>query len=585
MAELTPGQVFAGHRIERIAGRGGMGVVYLATDLRLKRQVALKVIAPELAREPNFQQRFERECELAASVDHPGVIPVYSAGEEDGASYVTMRWVEGTDLAEMIRLHGRLPLPLVATVATQLGDALDAAHARGLVHRDVKPANVLVREEPGGHRVFLTDFGLTRRLASDTRLTATGAIMGTLDYMAPEQFTGGTTDARTDVYALGCVLYQSLSGSVPFPTEGAPAKLFAHTNAERPSLLEAVPDAPPALDRVLQKAMAKEPEDRYRSAGELGAAAAAAVAGEGVAAEEATTGAVPAGAESATGTAPAADAGTTGMSTAPAAEAATTGVAPAAEAPPTAPSREPVEPIRERRRRPLTAVALVVAVLLTAAGVGYAVLGGGDESGGGGGGNGGGGGEAPVEPDPAAPSGQGEQGPQASAIAAEVPPAAVANVTSYDRGVIEQEGYDRRVELVELRDPATSGRDAEAQALDELIINRWLRAEADALGSEFTPEEIAAEQASPEFAEEVARMREVGYLQGGIDLDTEARLAGKERFGEDSEVIASLTDGYDESEAGAFGALLGKWRADTACTEEAAPLSPLCANGPEPGSA
>ena len=571
MADLTPGPIFAGHRIERVAGRGGMGVVYLATDMRLKREVALKVIAPELAREPNFQQRFERECELAASIDHPGVIAVYSAGEDDGAAYVTMAWVEGTDLAELIRAKGRLPLPLVATVATQLGDALDSAHARGLVHRDVKPANVLLREERGGHRVFLTDFGLTRRLASDTRLTATGAVIGTLDYMAPEQFMGGGEDARTDVYALGCVLYQSLSGSVPFPNEGAPAKLYAHTNADRPSLLEVVPDAPPALDRVLQKAMAKEPEQRFQSAGDLGEAAAAAI--EGAPEAEATA---------AAGLAQLEEDGAPPTAAAP--NAAPTRPAGAGE--PATAEVPPSPPTAVRRGRPrAAAIALIIAGLLTAAAVGYVVLGGDDEEpasqpsapgpqAGNDDGSGGGGGGAEAQPDP----------DEVAAIAAEVPAGSVANVTRYDRGEIEQEGYDRRVQLVRLRDPGTSTQDAEAQALDELIVNRWLRAEADTNGFEFAPEEIAAEQTSAEFAEEVSRMREVGYEQGGIDLDTEARLAGKELFGEDSAVIASLTDGFDDSETDAFADLLDAWRSDTACTVELAPLSPLCANGPEPGA-
>ena len=281
MAELRPGQEFAGHRIERMAGRGGMGIVYAATDLRLKRTVALKVIAPSLAAEPDFQQRFERECELAAQVDHPGVVAVYSAGEEDGFAYVTMRWIEGNDLAELIRERGRLPAPMVKAIAVQLGEALEAAHARGLVHRDVKPANVLVREERG------RSARLPHRLRAHSRAElrhpadVDGRRDRDLDYMAPEQLADAPLDQRTDVYALGCVLYEALTGSVPFPTEGAPAKLYAHTNADRPSLLELVPDLPPALDRVIRKSMAKAPEDRFQSAADLGMAAAAAIEGAG----------------------------------------------------------------------------------------------------------------------------------------------------------------------------------------------------------------------------------------------------------------------------------------------------------------
>ncbi len=570
MAELRPGQDFAGHRIERVAGRGGMGVVYEATDLRLKRTVALKVIAPALAAEPNFQQRFERECELAASIDHPGVIAVYSAGEEEGSAYVTMRYVEGTDLAEMIRSRGRLPAPLVADIAAQVGDALEAAHAGGLVHRDVKPANVLVRENGRRTQAFLTDFGLTRQLTSDTRLTSTGAVIGTVDYMAPEQLADAPLDSRTDVYALGCVLYQALTGSVPFPTEAAPAKLYAHTHADRPSLLELVPDLPPALDRVIQKAMAKAPEDRYQSAADLGMAAAAAIEGSE---DGPMTAAVGVASETVPDLAP--EAATAGG------EAATTPVPPGT--PPLPPARRPQPPPARgpapRQRRSLVAIALGVAVLATAAAVSYVVFGGSDEDDPGGtatpaasAGTGGGG-------DP----GGGESGPspaEVERIAADVPKGSAANVTAYDRGEIDLEGFSRRAELVQARTPGTSDEDARSQALDELILNRWMRGEADQRGIVFSDEQVDAELASPEFSVEAGRLRSVGYEEGGVRLDAEARLAAEQIFGEGTQPVAALTEGYGPRNDDELADLVDEWRPDTACIVDLAPFSPLCANGP-----
>ena len=583
MAELRPGQEFAGHRIDRIAGRGGMGVVYAATDLRLKRVVALKVIAPALAAEPNFQQRFERECELAASIDHPGVVAVYSAGEEDGFAYVTMRYVDGTDLAEMIQARGGLPAPLVGEIAAQVGDALEAAHSRGLVHRDVKPANVLVREERGRHQAFLTDFGLTRELSSDTRLTSTGAVIGTLDYMAPEQLADAPLDARTDIYALGCVLYQALTGSVPFPTEGAPAKLYAHTNADRPSLLELVPDLPPALDRVIRKAMAKAPEDRFQSAADLGMAARAAIADADSGPETMTVAGIATAEVDETATAPV---GSGEAATSPVDD----GEAATAQVPPGTPPLPPVrrEPPPDeprpapRRRRDLIAVALGIAVLATAAAVGYVIFGGSDDSGDDG---------SPAPAAPAANSGGGgsggdggESGPsqaEVARIAKDVPPGGAANVTAYERGLIESEGFERRVTLVEARD-GTSGEDARAQALDELILNRWMRGEAESRDMRPTAEQVDAELASPEFAEEAERLRSVGYLEGGVRLDAEARIAAEELFGPGTQPVAALTEGYGPRNADELADTVAEWRPGTACTVELAPLSPLCANGPEP---
>jgi serine/threonine protein kinase len=276
MAEAAIGSEIAGHRLEAVAGRGGMGVVYRATQLRLKRQVALKLIASDLAADPSFRERFEHESEIAAQIEHPHVIPLYEAGEENGQLYITMRYVEGTDLRAMISREGALPPPVAADILAQVCGALDAAHERGLVHRDIKPANVLIagtREEP---HAYLTDFGLTKQAATTGGMTKTGMFVGTLDYIAPEQLQGGPVDARADVYALGCMLYQMLTGRVPYPRDSEPAKIWAHMQEPPPSLREVAPHVPVAFDEVLSRAMAKTPEDRYPSAGDLAHAAKAA---------------------------------------------------------------------------------------------------------------------------------------------------------------------------------------------------------------------------------------------------------------------------------------------------------------------
>jgi serine/threonine protein kinase len=268
--ELAPGSVFAGHRIESLAGRGGMGVVYRATHLALNRPVALKVIAPQLAADADFRARFEHESRIAASIDHRHVIPIYHAGEEDGQLFITMRYVEGTDLRELIQASGALAPQRAAAIVAQVAEALDAAHARGLVHRDVKPANVLI--DPGDD-CFLTDFGLTKVAGEDGGPTKTGQWVGTIDYVAPEQIQGHPLDARADIYALGCVLYHALVGRIPYPRDSDVAKMFAHVNDGPPQLPAGVP---PALNEVVARAMAKMPSERYPSAGDLGRAAVAA---------------------------------------------------------------------------------------------------------------------------------------------------------------------------------------------------------------------------------------------------------------------------------------------------------------------
>jgi serine/threonine-protein kinase len=273
--ELEPGEVFAGHRIEAVGGRGGMGIVYKAVHIRLERTVALKVISPELAVDEGFRQRFQREAQLAASIDHPNVIEIYDADEADGQLYITMRWVQGQDLGTMLERTGRLEPETAVRVVGEVGFALDAAHARGLVHRDIKPGNILIADRDG--HVYLTDFGLTREAGEGGGLTRTGMFVGTTDYAAPEQIKGGRVDARTDVYALACVLVQALTGRVPYDRDSEMSKMWAHVNDPPPRLRERVADVPEALEEVVERGMAKDPQDRYPSTGDLARASAAAV--------------------------------------------------------------------------------------------------------------------------------------------------------------------------------------------------------------------------------------------------------------------------------------------------------------------
>src|SRR4051794_24070956 len=257
-----------------------MGVVYRAKHLALDRPVALKLITPDLASEPGFRERFQRESRIAAALDHPNVITVHHAGEEDGRLFITMRLIDGEDLGALLKREGRLAPERATRIVAQVGAALDAAHRAGLVHRDVKPANVLVSGSGDDERVFLTDFGLTKRDTSTVSLTRTGEIVGTLDYIAPEQIRGGAVDARTDVYSLGCMLFHLVTGRVPFPADMHAAKVYAHLTDDPPRVTEFAPDAPPALDAVVARAMAKAPASRYQAAGELAEAARAATAPE-----------------------------------------------------------------------------------------------------------------------------------------------------------------------------------------------------------------------------------------------------------------------------------------------------------------
>lgn len=277
--ELADGDDFAGYRIERRLGRGGMGILYLALEPGLERRVALKLIAPEAATDDVFARRFAEESKIAASIEHPNVVPIYAAGKEGGVPYIAMRYVTGADLAQRLIREGRLGPAVAADLIAQVGNGLDAIHAAGLVHRDVKPANVLLSGGDGIEHAYITDFGVARNVSTESGLTHTGRFVGTLDYVAPEQIAGGAVDARVDVYALGCLLFKLLTGEVPFPRDGEAARLYAHLNDPPPAASLYVPDVSMALDDVVIRAMSKLPEDRYPSAGDLGRAAQAALRG------------------------------------------------------------------------------------------------------------------------------------------------------------------------------------------------------------------------------------------------------------------------------------------------------------------
>ena len=261
------GTVFAGYRIVALRGRGGMSVVYRAENPRLGNEVALKLLSAELAEDESFRERFVRESRTAASISHPHIIPIYDAGDADGVLYIAMRYVEGPDL-KMLARDG-LPPARVLRLGAQVASALDAAHARGLIHRDVKPANILLEAGAEEEHAYLADFGLTKHVASHTGLTGSGQFVGTIDYMAPEQIEGRQVDARADVYALGCVLFECLAGSPPYRRETDVAVLWAHLQDEPPLLSSGRPELPEAADGVLAKALAKDPEERQATCGQL----------------------------------------------------------------------------------------------------------------------------------------------------------------------------------------------------------------------------------------------------------------------------------------------------------------------------
>jgi serine/threonine protein kinase len=271
---LRAGESFGGYAIESLLGRGGMGSVYVATHKRLGRKVALKVIAPELALDETFRARFLRESQLAASLDHPNAIPIYDADEVDGVLYLAMRYVHGPSLQALVSERGRLSPADTLRIAEQIGGALDAAHAAGLVHRDVKPANILVADS--GDHAYLCDFGLAKRTSSKG-VTRTGSFLGTVDYCSPEQIAGRPLDGRSDIYSLGCVLFHCLTGRPPYERESDFAVLEAHLREPPPSLAAAGAESAGELDPVIATATAKNPADRYESGKALAAAFATAL--------------------------------------------------------------------------------------------------------------------------------------------------------------------------------------------------------------------------------------------------------------------------------------------------------------------
>ena len=257
---IAAGDVVAGYEIGALAGRGGMGEVFRARDVRLERPVALKLLAERLSDDDGFRERMLRESRLAASLDHPNVVPIYEAGDAEGRLFIAMRFVDGVDLRALLRREGPLEPARAIAIATQVADALDAAHAKGLVHRDVKPSNVLLDQQAGREHVYLADFGLTQSV-SDTG-PADGQLMGTVDYVAPEQIRGDRVDGRADVYALGCLLFEALTGSLPFSGASDVAVVYAHLSEEPPRASERRPGLRSEVDAVLAGAMAKDPEDR-----------------------------------------------------------------------------------------------------------------------------------------------------------------------------------------------------------------------------------------------------------------------------------------------------------------------------------
>jgi serine/threonine-protein kinase len=288
--ETHLGTELGGYRLLGVLGQGGMGVVYMAEHVRLGRKVALKVLSPELASDERFRDRFVRESRIAASLEHPNIVPVYESAEMDGQLFIVMRYVPGTDLKAIIKEQGPLEPARTFGLLSQIAGALDAAHAEGLVHRDVKPGNVLVAPATSSdteEHAWLTDFGLTKRVTSESGITATGQFVGTFDYAPPEQFEGKALDARTDVYSLTAVLYECLTGEVPYPRDQDVALMYAHLSASPPKPTVKRPKLPRTVDDVIATGMAKKPEVRFASAGELIRTAGAALGVEGLEAEEA----------------------------------------------------------------------------------------------------------------------------------------------------------------------------------------------------------------------------------------------------------------------------------------------------------
>ncbi|MGO8960200.1 MAG: protein kinase domain-containing protein [Streptosporangiaceae bacterium] len=279
--DLAPGERIAGYEVQEPIGRGGMAVVYRALDLRLGRLVALKVLAPHLGEDEAFRQRFIRESRAAAGVDHPHIIPVFEAGESGDVLFIAMRYVSHGDVRSLLDAEGSLSPARTLEIAGQVASALDAAHAYGLVHRDVKPGNVLLGQgsSSDSEHVYLSDFGLSKHSLSSSTLTSTGQFLGTLDYVSPEQIQGQPVDGRADQYALACTVAEMLTGTPPFRRDDSMALMWAQLEAEPPRLTQRRPDLPPAVDQVIAKAMSKSPASRYPTCRDFVSALGAALAG------------------------------------------------------------------------------------------------------------------------------------------------------------------------------------------------------------------------------------------------------------------------------------------------------------------
>jgi serine/threonine protein kinase len=278
---VAAGTRIAGFRIESLIGEGAMGAVYLATDSSTGERVALKLLAPELALDERFRQRFLQESRVVAGLDHPHIVAALGSGETDDMLYLAMRYIDGSDLRAVLRREGTIEPARAIAILVQVADALDTAHRAGVVHRDVKPGNILLTEADEGAHAYVCDFGLARHISSVSSLTGQRGFVGTIDYVPPEQIEGGPLDGRADVYSLGCVLYECLAGERPFERETELSVVFAHLNEPPPRLSERRSDLPEAFDTVFATALAKSPGERYPTCGALVAASRAALTGEG----------------------------------------------------------------------------------------------------------------------------------------------------------------------------------------------------------------------------------------------------------------------------------------------------------------
>jgi serine/threonine protein kinase len=290
--KLDQGRLLGDYEILSVAGIGGMGIVYKATQRSLGRGVALKVIREEISRTPEYRERFLREARLAASVDHPNVVSIYDVGDQDGQLFLAMQWIDGEDLKRVIQRCGRLAPERAVAITSQLAGALDAVHSvAGLIHRDVKPANVLLREVSGADHAYLTDFGVAKPSDGADHLTRTGWVVGTTGYLSPEQIRGNEPGPRSDLYALGCLFFEALTGTPPFAGENEMAVRWAHANDPRPTASALLPALGTRYDHFLSLALAVDPEQRFATGRELAGALAAAHSGQGTAA---TAGLIPA---------------------------------------------------------------------------------------------------------------------------------------------------------------------------------------------------------------------------------------------------------------------------------------------------